>query len=130
VLAVHGDGLHKEQRRVAILNRVLDARATVAVFASLPSAIGFRLAKGLGHDPAYAVAHPEVVDIAVARQADWADRRLRDDPSIGTLIMGHTHRPVLREVIPGHWHLNPGAWLHERRYAMLSASRTELATFG
>jgi UDP-2,3-diacylglucosamine hydrolase len=129
VLAMHGDGVHKEHRVATVLNRVLNSRATITAFAALPSAIGFRLAKGLGHDPAYAAAHPEVVDLAVARQAAWAERELRRDPSIGTLVMAHTHRAALLEVAPGRYYVNPGAWLHERRYATIDQSGVELATF-
>ena len=55
---------------------------------------------------------------AATRQARWAERRLRADPGHrSALIMGHTHREALREVEPGRWYLNPGAWLGERRYA-------------
>ena len=129
VLAMHGDGVHTEHRVATILNRVLDSRATMAVFAALPSAVGFRVAKSLGHDPAFAAAHPELVDLAVTRQAAWAERLLQDDPSIGTLVMAHTHRAALREVAPQRWYVNPGAWLHDRRYATVDASGVDLATF-
>ena len=129
VVANHGDGAHQENRVVTVLNRLLASPATITVFAALPPAIGFRLAKRLGHDPAYAAAHPEVVDISVARQAAWAERALREDPSIGALVMGHTHRPALREVAPRQWYVNPGAWLQEHRYATVDASGVELATF-
>jgi UDP-2,3-diacylglucosamine hydrolase len=129
VLAVHGDGIHNEHRVVTILNRVLDSRATIAAFAALPTAIGFRVAKSLGHDPAYAAAHPEIVDLSVARQAAWAERELLGDPSLGALVMGHTHRTALREVASRRWYVNPGAWLHEHRYATVDSSRVELATF-
>lgn len=130
VLAMHGDGVHKEHRVATVLNRVLNSRATMAAFAALPTGIGFRLAKGLGHDPAYAAAHPEIVDLAVARQQLFAERTLRNDPSIGTLVMAHTHRAALQEVAPERWYVNPGAWLHERRYATVERSQVSLATFG
>lgn len=130
VLALHGDGVHKEHRVATVLNRVLNSRATIAAFAALPSAVGFRVAKGLGHDPAYAAAHPEIVDLAVARQAEWAERVLRDDSTISTLVMAHTHRAALREVSPQRWYVNPGPWLHERRYAIIERSAVSLATFG
>jgi UDP-2,3-diacylglucosamine hydrolase len=129
VLAMHGDGVHKEHRVATILNRVLDSRAAVAGFAALPPEVGFRVAKRLGHDPAYAAAHPEIVELAVTRQAAWAARELHNDPSIGTLVMGHTHRAALHEVAPQRWYVNPGAWLHEHRYATLDGSRADLATF-
>ena len=129
IVAIHGDGVHQEHRTVSVLNRVLNSRATMAAFAALPSALGFRMAKRLGHDPAYAAAHPEIVELAVARQAAWAERRMQADPSIGTLIMAHTHRAALGEVLPGRWYVNPGAWLHDRSYASVDGSQVHLATF-
>ena len=129
VLAIHGDGVHQEQRVVAFLNRVLESTTALRAFAALPPAIGFRVAKRLGHDPAFAAAHPEIVDLAVARQLRWAEAALRDDPSIGALVMGHTHRPALLEVAPQRWYVNPGAWLEAHRYAVIGRSRAELATF-
>jgi UDP-2,3-diacylglucosamine hydrolase len=129
VLAIHGDGVHQEHRVAAVLNRALASPITMAAFAALPAAIGFRMAKGLGHDPAYAAAHPEVVELAVARQAEWAVRKLRHEPSIGTLVMGHTHRAALLEATPHQWYMNPGAWLHEHRYAVVDTLGAELATF-
>lgn len=129
VLAVHGDGLHEERRSAAVLNRLLDSRAVIAAFRMLPASWGFRIADTLGHDPAHAAAHPEIVDAAAARQAEWARRALLGDPGLGAVIMGHTHRAVVAEVAPGRWYLNPGAWLGEHRYGVLDAAGARLATF-
>ncbi|MGH7593949.1 MAG: UDP-2,3-diacylglucosamine diphosphatase [Gemmatimonadales bacterium] len=129
VLAVHGDGLHEERPSAGMLNRILDRRLVVAGFGVLPSALGFRIAKRLGHNPADAAAHPETVALAAARQAVWAERCLRGDPALSALIMGHTHRPALREILPDQWYLNPGAWLLERRFALVEDSQIRLETF-
>jgi UDP-2,3-diacylglucosamine pyrophosphatase LpxH len=112
-----------------MLNRILDRRAVIAGFDLLPAIVGFRIAKRLGHDPAYSAAHPEIVELAVARQAVWAERRLRADPSISALVMGHTHREAIREVESGRWYVNPGAWLGQRRYALIEDSAIRLETF-
>jgi UDP-2,3-diacylglucosamine hydrolase len=130
VLAIHGDGLHEERPTAGMLNRILDRPAVIAGFDLLPASFGFRIAKRLGHDPAYAAAHPESVELAATRQAQWAERRLRADASISALVMGHTHREALCEVDPGRWYVNPGAWLVARRYALLSDSAIRLASFG
>ena len=129
VMAIHGDGLHEERPTAGMLNRILDRPAVIAGFDLLPATIGFRIAKRLGHDPAFAAAHPELVEQAATRQARWAERRLRADPSISALIMGHTHREALREVEPGRWYVNPGAWLVEQRYALVNDSAIRLASF-
>jgi UDP-2,3-diacylglucosamine hydrolase len=130
LLAVHGDGLHEERPTAGMLNRMLDRPAVITGFDLLPPTVGFRIAKHFGHDPAYAAAHPEVVDLAASRQTAWAERRLRADPTLGALIMGHTHRAALREVEPRRWYANPGAWLAERRFALIDDSAIRLETFG
>jgi UDP-2,3-diacylglucosamine hydrolase len=129
VLAVHGDGLHEEHASASVLNRLLDHRAVIAAFDLLPAAAGFRIAGHLGHDPAFAAAHPEIIAQAVARQAAWAARTLTAHPDVGALVMGHTHRTALQECLPGQWYLNPGAWLGEQRYATLTGSALNLASF-
>lgn len=130
VVAIHGDGLHEERPVAAMLNRALDTRLVIAMFNAMPTVLGFRIARRLGHNPAFAAAHPEIVDDAVARQVAWAQRRLTRDADIDLLLMGHTHRSATLEVAPGRWYVNPGPWLGERRYGIVTASATGLHTFG
>ena len=129
VLAIHGDCLHEERPTAGMLNRILDRPAVITGFDLLPAIVGFRIAKRLGHDPANSAAHPELVEMAATRQARWAERRLRDDPAISALVMGHTHREALCEVEPGRWYVNPGAWLVQRRFALIDDSTIRLETF-
>lgn len=128
-LAVHGDGLHVERATATFLSRLLASPAVIATFRLLPIGIGFRIADRLGHDPEFAANRPEVVADAAARQLLWAQHRMTSDPSIGALIMGHTHREAAVEVAPGRWYLNPGAWLDGHRYATLDASGATLSRF-
>ncbi len=129
VRAIHGDGLHEERPTAAFLNRVLDTRLVISTFGLIPPALGHRIAGHFGHDPVYAAAHPEVIAAAAVRQAEWAERALEADPTLGALIMGHTHREVCTEIAPDRWYLNPGQWLHDRRYATLDAAGPALAVF-
>ncbi len=129
VLALHGDGLHEERNTAAALNRLLDARWVQRAFEWLPPVAGFGIARRLGHKPGFAVAHPEVVDTAAARQLAWATHRFEVDPGLDTLIMAHTHRPALVEVSPGKWYVNPGPWLAEHRFATVTGSAVELHVF-
>jgi UDP-2,3-diacylglucosamine hydrolase len=129
VLAIHGDGVHKENRVAAMLNGLLDRPAVIATFRAIPPTLGFRIAKSLGHNPRYVAAHPEVVETAVRRQAAWAAATAAADPSIDLLIMGHTHRAALEELDPGRWYLNPGAWLDGQRFATVAAAGIALQTF-
>jgi UDP-2,3-diacylglucosamine hydrolase len=129
VLAIHGDGIHREQRVAAMLNRLLDQPATIATFRAIPASLGFRIAKGLGHNPQYVAAHPEVVEQAAARQLVWAEQTMAADPGIDVLVMGHTHREAAREVSPGRWYVNPGAWFDGYRYAVVDGSTVALERF-
>lgn len=129
VLAVHGDGLHVERPTASLLSRILASPAVIATYRLLPLELGFLLADRLGHDPAFAAAHPDIVADAAARQQAWAIARLSREPSLGGLIMGHTHREAALEVAPGRWYLNPGAWLDGHRYATLDAEGAHLERF-
>ncbi|MGH7523212.1 MAG: UDP-2,3-diacylglucosamine diphosphatase [Gemmatimonadales bacterium] len=130
VIAIHGDGIHEERPSAGALNRILDRPAVIAGFDLLPPIVGFTAARRLGHDPAFASNHPDVVEQAVRRQAEWAARRLRDEASGAVLVMGHTHRPALHEVDGDRWYVNPGAWLAERRFAIIDDSAVRLESFG
>ncbi len=129
VLAVHGDGLHVEQPTASFLSRLLASPAIISTFRALPLELGFRIADRLRHDPDTATLRPDVVADAAARQESWARKRLADEPSLGALIMGHTHREAAVEVEPGRWYLNPGAWLDGHRYATLSDQGPTLERF-
>jgi UDP-2,3-diacylglucosamine pyrophosphatase LpxH len=70
-----------------------------------------------------------VLDRAAAAQAAWAEAYLAAHPALGLLIMGHTHRPALREAGPGRWYLNPGAWLDGLKYAIVNQQGPRLHIF-
>ncbi len=129
VLAVHGDGLHVERPTASFLSQLLAKPAVIATFRLLPIELGFRIADRLGHNAERAATHPEIVTDAAGRQQRWAEARLATDPTLGALIMGHTHREAAVEVAPGRWYLNPGAWLDGHRYATLDAGGARLARF-
>jgi UDP-2,3-diacylglucosamine hydrolase len=129
VLAVHGDGLHVERPTASLLSQVLAKPAVIAAFQLLPLELGFRIADRLGHNPEFAATHPNVVADAAARQRRWAEARMAQDPGLGALIMGHTHREAALEIAPGRWYLNPGAWLDGHRYATLDAAGAHLERF-
>jgi len=52
------------------------------------------------------------------------------EPSLGLVIMGHTHRAALVRSLGGGEYLNPGAWFDGFRYAVAEADRCELRRFG
>ncbi len=129
VLAVHGDGLHAERTTAALLNRIIAARPVIAAFSRVPAAIGFRVANALGHDPAWTRSHPEVIEESARAQSAWASHTLCAHPSLGAVIMGHTHRPALEAISPTQLYLNPGPWIESHAYAVLDTDGARLAQF-
>jgi UDP-2,3-diacylglucosamine pyrophosphatase LpxH len=76
-----------------------------------------------------ATRDPAVLKRAQARQRTWAAERLASDPSIGTLIMSHTHRACQAEFDNGGRYVNPGAWIGGRCHAVVTARSAELRRF-
>lgn len=129
VLALHGDGLHREHLRANVLNQFINSPLAIRAVAALPSSIAFWAADRLQHNPAYAAAHPGIVEQAATRQRVLAETMLRDDASLGAIVMGHTHRAAAHELFPGRWYLNPGAWLDGHAYGILDGTGASLHRF-
>lgn len=129
VRAVHGDGIHQERTAAAVLNYLIATRPVIAAFRRLPAALGFRVADALGHSPEWSRAHPEVLGQSAVRQVEWARQTLIDEPSLGALVMGHTHRAAVEEVTPNRFYLNPGPWIEAHEYAIIDQSGARLARF-
>jgi hypothetical protein len=93
----------------------------------LPTSFGLvdRLSEHLGDS----TRDPAVLDRAASAQKGWAERRLHEDPGLGLVVMGHTHRPALSEPFPGRQYCNPGAWMDGMRYAVATASTVELRSW-
>jgi len=128
-LAVHGDGLAEQHWSAKLMHRITRSRITIGAFRSLPPDFGFWLVDHLSGNLADSTRDAAVLDRAAAAQAAWADARMREEPSLGLLILGHTHRTALREVGANRWYLNPGAWLDGLKYAVANNHSVELKTF-
>jgi UDP-2,3-diacylglucosamine hydrolase len=127
--AVHGDGLTEQHWSAKLMHRVTRSPATIAAFRSLPPDFGFWLVDRLSGKLADSTRDAAVLDRAAAAQAAWAEKRMQEEPALGLLILGHTHRTALREIAPRRWYLNPGAWLDGLRYAVANATTVELKRF-
>lgn len=130
VLALHGDGVAEAHRSALVMHRVTRHPATIALFRLLHPDVGFWLVDRMSRRLADSTRDPTVLDRAQERQRRWAAARLAAEPGPATLVMSHTHRPAADEPHPGRRYLNPGAWIAERRYAIVTAQRVELRRFG
>ena len=129
VAAIHGDGLTETRRRAALLHRIINHPATAAVYRALHPDLGLRLVDRLS--PHLGDHTPDEATLAEAarRQRVWAEGLLAREPSLGLVIMGHTHRAALGRNARGGEYLNPGAWFDGFRYAVAGPTQSELRQF-
>lgn len=118
-LLAHGDGLGRGDVGYRLLKAVLRGRPTRWAFGRLPPAVGDRMAKGVsrtGHKwDVYTEGH-------LARSAAlerWAVDRLRTEPELELVVLGHTHVPLLERVGSTQWYANTGDWVVHRSYLKL-----------
>lgn len=129
VAAIHGDGLTETRRRAALLHRIINHPATAAVYRALHPDLGLRLVDRLS--PHLGDHTPDEATLAEAarRQRVWAEGLLAREPSLGLVIMGHTHQAALGRSAGGGEYLNPGAWFDGFRYALAGSTQSELRQF-
>jgi UDP-2,3-diacylglucosamine hydrolase len=123
-LLAHGDGLGRGDLGYRLLRRALHGSVTRGLFGSLPPAVGDRMAKAVsrtGHKwDVYTEGH-------LARSAAlhaWALERLRAEPDLEMIVLGHTHLPMLVRAGPEgggptQWYANTGDWVMHRSYLRL-----------
>ena len=114
----HGDGLGKGDPGYHVLRLILRARATRVAFSLLPSSLGDAIAAKVSKTQSRWTRSEADLVRAEALEA-WAVEKLRADPSLDLVILGHTHVPRIREVDPGRWYVNAGDWVRHRSYVVL-----------
>ena len=129
VEARHGDGIAESHWTARVLHRVTRHPLTIAAYRFLHPDLGFWLVGRLSPRLADSTRADAVLDRAAARQQAWAEARLREDPGLGLLVLGHTHRARVSEPEPGRRYLNPGAWLDGLRYAVATEEAVTLRQF-
>ncbi len=128
VLALHGDTVSPASRS-RVLHRLVRLPVTSAVYRLLHPDLGVPLVRWLARRLGDHAIDGSALDREAANQERWAAERLRADPSLGLLVMGHTHRAALVEAAPGRQYLNPGAWFDGFRYAVATPTGAELCRF-
>jgi UDP-2,3-diacylglucosamine hydrolase len=119
----HGDGLGRGDPGYRLLKGLLRGRPTRWAFGLLPPSVGDRIAHGVsrtGRKWDEWGPHQEARSRALAA---WAESRLLSSPELELVVLGHTHRPLLREVRAGQWYVNTGDWVVHRSYVALERGR-------
>lgn len=129
VAAVHGDGLTEPSLGASLFHRLINHPVTAGVYRAIHPEIGLwlvdRLAPHLGdHTP-----NEVLLRDASVRQGAWAAGLLAAEPDLDLVIMGHTHQAQTGEPYPGRHYVNPGAWLDNGRYAVVTDTGCELRQF-
>lgn len=125
-LAIHGDGIAEAHRGARVLHRITRHPATAALFRLIPADLAFRLVDRMSTRLADSTRDGQVLDEAARRQRAWAEAAAQADPTLGLIVMGHTHRPALHQFPGGTWYVNPGAWMDGGRYALATPSSVDL----
>lgn len=120
VLIAHGDGLGAGDVGYRLLRRVLRGGLTRWLFRRLHPDVGVRLAGWVSGtrdqlDSAGAPANKA----RAAFLSEWAAARLKSDPTLDIVALGHGHEPVVTEVAPGRFYVNSGDWVLHRTYATI-----------
>jgi hypothetical protein len=112
-----------------LIHRVIQHPATAAIYRLLHPDLGFRLVDLLSPALGDHTYDEATLTQAAEQQRNWAERLMQDQPSLGLVIMGHTHRPIIADVGNNRQYLNPGAWFDGFRYAVATESGAELCRF-
>lgn len=115
----HGDGLGRGDLGYRALRAVLRGRLTRWAFRWLHPDWGAALARRVsGTETRGDGTTPDDRARAAALEG-WARGKLREDPGLELVVLGHTHVPTLVEVEPGRWYANSGDWVHHRSFTVL-----------
>lgn len=128
-LAVHGDGIAEAHPSARLMHRITRHPATVFLFRMVPPDLAFRLVDGMSTRLADATRDAAILDRAAAQQLAWAAEQAAAEPTLGLIVMGHTHRPAVHRLPSGAWYVNPGAWLDGCRFAVVTAEGVELKSW-
>lgn len=125
----HGDNVVDPHAGARILHLLARRPWAARLFRLLHPDVGLALVNRFSQDIARFTRDAALLERAARAQSEFAQRLLRDRPDLDLVAMAHTHRAVLNQVAPGRWYLNPGAWMLDRSYAVLTAEGPELRHF-
>jgi UDP-2,3-diacylglucosamine hydrolase len=115
----HGDGLGRGDLGYRLLRLALRGRATRWAFRWLHPDVGALVAAKVSGTEGRVEGLPEAAKRRAAALEAWALAKLRAEPDLEQVILGHTHVPRLLEVEPGRFYVNAGDWVLHRSYVVL-----------
>lgn len=125
----HGDGLAERHWASRVMHAVTRWGPTAALFRWVHPDVGFPLVHALSGLLAESTRDGPALDRAAAAQAAWARRHVAAHPDLDLVLLSHTHRAALERVADRRWYLNPGPWMEERRYAVITPDGPALCVF-
>ena len=115
----HGDGIGSGDLGYRMLRYLIRGKAAQFAFRWLHPDIGAWVARRVSHTEKRTGEALEKQEARARFQEEWAADHLRANPELQLVALGHTHIPVLKEVLPGQFYLNSGDWLVHRSYVVL-----------
>ncbi len=115
----HGDGLGKGDLGYRLLRLTLRGRFTRWAFRWLHPDLGARVASRVSKTELRGDGPTEDEKGRARALEAWAVEKLREEPDLDLVVLGHTHIPRAREVEPGRWYVNGGDWVMHRSYVVL-----------
>ena len=124
----HGDGLAGGDWGYRILKRVIRSRAARTLFRLLHPDLALPLVRRISGTDEEVEASGETAGVRGRAQAlsAHADEVLRRRPEVELVVLGHAHRPEIREVEPGRHYLNAGDLIRSCTYGVVSPGGVEL----
>ncbi|HEX2091574.1 MAG TPA: UDP-2,3-diacylglucosamine diphosphatase [Longimicrobiaceae bacterium] len=120
-LVAHGDGVGEGDYRYRALKWTIRNPVFVAAFRIIHPDVGTRLAR-LASSTEHKADSGDRSSKGRARFIqDWAEERLREDPTLELVVAGHAHAPAVVEVEPGRFYVNAGDWIRHFSYLALPA---------
>ncbi len=118
-LVAHGDGLGRGDLRYRALKTVLRSRAAILGFRALHPELGLRLARAVSGTESR-LESDEAARGRASFLESWASARFAEDPTLGWVVCGHAHMPVVRACGLGRYYLNAGDWIRHYSYITIS----------
>ena len=115
----HGDGLGRGDFGYRVLRAVLRSPLTRWSFRWLQPDLGAALADRVSQTE-HRMDGPSDAERKRAKVLqEWGRGKLRDEPDLDMVVVGHTHIPVIEEVDPRRYYVNAGDWVFHRSYLVL-----------